>query len=99
MRNEDLIRLRHMLEAAQEAMRFAEGKSRSDLDNDRMLSLALVRLVEIVGEAASHVSEDCKDRLPQVPMISRYLCAPFPTHRVTRLPGSLPKHGAIHRPS
>ncbi len=67
MRNDDLVRLRHMLEAAQEAMEFAEGRSVNDVKSDRLLSLALVRLVEIVGEAASHVSEDCRCRLPQVP--------------------------------
>lgn len=34
----------------------ARGRDRSDLDADRMLQLALVRLVEIVGEAATRVS-------------------------------------------
>gem|GEM_PF-1956296 len=37
MRNEDQVRLRHMLEAAQEAGRFAEGKSRNDLDGNPIL--------------------------------------------------------------
>ncbi|MDQ7781836.1 MAG: DUF86 domain-containing protein [Desulfomonilaceae bacterium] len=67
MRNEDLVRLRHMLEAAEEAIGLAEGKSRSDLDKDRLLNLSLVRLVEIVGEAASHISEERRGRTPQVP--------------------------------
>ncbi len=67
MRSEDLIRLRHMLEAAQEAVECAKGKSLSDLNKDRLRSLALVRLVEIVGEAASRVSEEGRGRLPRVP--------------------------------
>jgi uncharacterized protein with HEPN domain len=60
MRREDAIRLRHMLEAAEEAARFATGRSRSDLDSDRMLVFALVRAIEIVGEAANSLSEQTR---------------------------------------
>ena len=49
------VRLRHMLGAAREASQMAQGKSRADLDADRQLNLSLVRLLEIVGEAASRV--------------------------------------------
>lgn len=51
MRDEDLTRLRHMIEAAQEAIRFARERKRADLDNDRMLTLALIKAIEIIGEA------------------------------------------------
>ncbi len=43
MRDDDLIRLRHMIEAAQEATRFAEHRERRDLDEDRMLTLAITK--------------------------------------------------------
>ena len=33
----------------------------------RKLELALVKCVEIIGEAASSVSKDCKDNFPQIP--------------------------------
>jgi len=49
------VRLRHMLDAAREAVQMAQGKARADLDADRPLNLSLVRLLEIVGEAASRV--------------------------------------------
>ncbi len=39
MQNDDAIRLRHMLDAAQEARSFAKGRSRADLDPDRQLVL------------------------------------------------------------
>ena len=55
-KRDDLVRLRHMLEYAREAVALIQNRSRLDLDTDRMLSLALVRLAEIVGEAASRVS-------------------------------------------
>lgn len=40
MRKDDLVRLRHMLDAAEETMSFAESKDRADLEADRMLALA-----------------------------------------------------------
>jgi len=49
-----------MLEHAREAVQFVQGRTRADLDQDRKLNLALVRLIEIVGEAASRVSDECR---------------------------------------
>ena len=46
---------------------FIEGKSRADLDKDLMLVFALVRAVEIVGEAASKMSPDGRDEAPHIP--------------------------------
>ena len=63
----DVTRLRHMLDSAREAVDFATGKSRSDLDDDRMLSLAIMKSIEIIGEAASKVSEACKEENGSVP--------------------------------
>lgn len=64
---QDRVRLRHMLDAAQSALRFAEGRCREDLDSDEMLSFALVRALEIIGEAAAQVSDATRDALPQLP--------------------------------
>jgi uncharacterized protein with HEPN domain len=63
----DSIRLRHMLDAARKAIEFSEGRTREDLDRDEMYALALVRLIEIVGEAARAVSQRTKDDCPAVP--------------------------------
>lgn len=67
MRVEDRIRLLHMLEAAEAAIGFVVGRSREDLDSDRMLMFAVVRAIEVVGEAANHVSEDGRSLLPSLP--------------------------------
>jgi uncharacterized protein with HEPN domain len=67
MRAEDLIRVRHMIEAAESAMRFVTGRSRSDLDGDEMLRFALTRAIEILGEAASKVSMEGRAAIPEVP--------------------------------
>lgn len=67
MRKDDGIRLRHMLEAAREARFFATGRTRSDLDTDRQLVLALVKDIEIVGEAATQITEATRKQLPAIP--------------------------------
>ena len=66
-KHDDPVRLRHMLEYAREAVALIQNRSRSDLDTDRMLDLALVRLAEIIGEAASRVSVLRRKRHPEIP--------------------------------
>ena len=60
-------RLQHMLDAARKAGEFVQGKTRADLDRDDMLMLALVRLLEVVGEAATGVPDDLRQRAPKIP--------------------------------
>lgn len=67
MHKDDRGRIQHMLDAAKEAVELAKGKSREDFESERMLNLALVRLVEIVGEAASKVSLDYKKQNSGIP--------------------------------
>ena len=67
MRRDDEIRLRHALDAAREAVFFAQGRTRGDLDNDRQPALALVKDIEIGGEAATLVAEATRRRLPEMP--------------------------------
>lgn len=65
--NEDIIRLRHMLDYAQKAVRFSDGKSRGDLDTDEMLAMATVHSIEIIGEAVKTISAELRQRYPEVP--------------------------------
>jgi hypothetical protein len=58
MRRDDEIGFRYMFDAAEAAVGFVAGKGRDDLDVDRLLALALVRSIEIVGEAGARVSEE-----------------------------------------
>lgn len=69
MQDKDQIRLLHMMEAAKEALSFLKGKSRQDLDHDRQLVLAIIREVEIIGEAAGKVSEELRSKYPQIPWL------------------------------
>ena len=63
----DVVRHRQMLDATQEAIAFASNRSRQDLDEDRMLSFALVRAIEIIGEAANKVSPEGRALCPNLP--------------------------------
>jgi uncharacterized protein with HEPN domain len=65
--HEGTARLRHMLDHAREAVALARGKTREDLDAERQLNLSLVRLLEIVGEAASRVPNEVYIRYPEIP--------------------------------
>ena len=55
MSKRDETRLLDMLDAARKAREFVKDRTRDDLDSNDMLALALVRLLEIVGEAARYV--------------------------------------------
>jgi uncharacterized protein with HEPN domain len=65
-RHDDAVRLRHTLEHTREAVTLVRGKERQDLDSERVLSLALVRLLEIIGEAASRVTKELQAQNPGV---------------------------------
>ncbi len=66
-RHDDTVSIRHMFDHAVEAVEMARGRSRADLDRDRQLNLALVRLVEIIGEAAKRVGPATCEAHPQIP--------------------------------
>jgi len=64
---DDRVRLRHMLDYSRKAVAMIEGRAREDLDRDEMLCLALTRVVEIIGEAATRVSQAGQQRHGQIP--------------------------------
>ena len=69
MNANDTVRLQHMLDAAREALAFTSGKARDALDTERMMVLALVKCIEIIGEAARHLPSGLTDRYPEIPWI------------------------------
>ncbi|MCZ7561457.1 MAG: DUF86 domain-containing protein [Burkholderiaceae bacterium] len=66
MRPDDIVRLTHMRDAAASALRFIGGRKRADLDCDEMLLFALVRAVEVIGEAAAKVSVEGRTGVPDI---------------------------------
>ena len=67
MPKSDRTRVRHILDAAREAMRSASERTRSDLDTDLVWTLGLVKCIEIIGEAAARIGNETKERNPQIP--------------------------------
>jgi len=66
-RRDDLALLRDMLEHARLARDAAHGRSRADLDTDRVFRAACERFIEIVGEAATNASDEFKNGHPEIP--------------------------------
>lgn len=62
----DTVRLRHINDAAATIARFIAGRGRGDIEQDEMLRLALIKLVEIIGEAAKQISAATRARYPAV---------------------------------
>ncbi len=61
------LSLRHMRDHAEEAISLTSGKNRQDLDSDRLLNLSLVRLLEIVGEAANRIPLENQQQFSTIP--------------------------------
>jgi uncharacterized protein with HEPN domain len=56
-----------MLDHSKEAATLIAGKDKAELQHDRVLDLALIRLVEIVGEASAKVSSAIQKKYPSIP--------------------------------
>jgi uncharacterized protein with HEPN domain len=67
MREDDRVRLQHMADAAQSISRFISGRERTDLDSDEMLLFAVVRAIEIIGDAAVRVSDETRRTAADIP--------------------------------
>ena len=67
MPSPDVVRLRHMQEAITLALKMASGRRRQDLTSDSMLAMALTRCLEVLGEAASKLSDEVRLPFPGIP--------------------------------
>ena len=67
MRRDDRSYLLDMLVAARDAVSFTKGLSYDEFARDRRSQFAILKAVEIVGEAASRLSADTKERHPDIP--------------------------------
>ena len=53
--------------AAREARAFAARLTFNEFERNRMAQLAILKSIEIVGEAASRVSSECRESHPEIP--------------------------------
>ncbi|MFN7984397.1 MAG: HepT-like ribonuclease domain-containing protein [Vicinamibacterales bacterium] len=67
MPSRDLVYVGHMLDMARKAVGKTQGISRETFDGDENLRLALIHLIQVIGEAARQVSRPFADRHPEIP--------------------------------
>ena len=67
MPKDDLVYIGHMLDMARKAIEKTQRVSRRDFDNDETLRMALAHLIQVIGEAARHVSRPFRDAHPEIP--------------------------------
>ncbi|WP_297478454.1 DUF86 domain-containing protein [Ferrovum sp.] len=111
MHDEDRVRLLHMIEAAESVVQFISGRERSDLDQDKMLLFAVLRAIEVIGEAANRITEETRTAYRIIPwkaiigMRNRLIHAYFDINTQTvwetatvEIPAILPQLQAIAEP-
>ncbi|MDI6686786.1 MAG: DUF86 domain-containing protein [Desulfobacterales bacterium] len=67
MQSKDRIRVRHILDEAAEACKYAEGISFDEFVEDGKTVRAVIRSIEVIGEAASKISIEFRREHPAVP--------------------------------
>ncbi len=66
-RRDPTILLEDVIEHSRRAIALAKGRKAEDLDEDEMVGLALVRLLEVTGEAASQLPPELRARHSDIP--------------------------------
>ena len=67
MQSDDFLYLGHMLDMARKACERASELDRDEYEFDEDVQLALTHLVQVIGEAARHVSAEGRLSLPEIP--------------------------------
>jgi uncharacterized protein with HEPN domain len=67
MPKDEWVYVGHMLDMSQQALEISAGKNREVYDSDLTLRLALTHLVQVIGEAAQHVSSEFRQSYPEIP--------------------------------
>ncbi len=62
----DSARLEHIIVAINNIQEFIEGKTQEDLEQNKMLFFAIVKNIEIIGEAANNLTKDLRVMHPEV---------------------------------
>ncbi|MBF0338448.1 MAG: DUF86 domain-containing protein [Nitrospirae bacterium] len=59
--------IRDILEYIEKTERFVEGMSYENFSGDEKTGLAVIRCIEVIGEAAKNIPERVRDKYPQIP--------------------------------
>lgn len=66
-RHDDQVTLRQMVDYVEEAVNLFRHRSKRDLESDRIVFLASLKLVENVGEAATRISKSMTELHSDIP--------------------------------
>ena len=67
MKNENSLRLRHILDAIDAIGNYVGEVDEEQFNRDAMRHDAVIRQIEIIGEAATHLTEDLRKEHPDIP--------------------------------
>jgi len=67
MPKDDLVYVGHMLDMTRKIVTVVKTRTRADFDSDEILRLALTHMVQVIGEAAGHVSQSFRSTHPEIP--------------------------------
>ena len=62
----DYIRLQHIRDAINEIESYIQDKNEEYFQSDSMVQSACIRQLEIIGEAANHISQDLQNDFPEI---------------------------------
>ena len=63
----DISRLEHMIQAMERIRRYTKGKTFDEFIADDMMYYAVVKNIEILGEAANMLTEEFRNKHPMTP--------------------------------
>ncbi|MFC1676398.1 DUF86 domain-containing protein [Planctomycetota bacterium] len=66
MSRNEIVYLQDIVESCKKILQFTDGFTQKDLIQDEKTYDAVVRNLEIIGEAAKHISDELRSQLPSI---------------------------------
>lgn len=67
MAHDETLYLRHMLDAIDTVKEYLQGVDETKFKNTRLIQDGVIRQIEIIGEAARHISKDLRKTYSEIP--------------------------------
>ena len=67
MNKDDTVFLKHILDAIDLIRSYLKDKSYEEFEENRMLQDAVIREIEIIGEMTKNLSEEFRNKYPEIP--------------------------------